>query len=231
MAARREDRAWRVITANCAGGNADVAAEALEYEPDIVLLQESPSEPELQRILERHPGYSLVSGYDASTIARGDLEELPVEQDHLGFLTIAEAMLGDRPVTVMNTRLLLPYCDIDLWRPAAWRAAGEGFRAREAQMDAIAHYIQEIKPNTPLIVGGDFNSPPGDSLFRKLRPRLRDSFPEAGIGLGNTIINDIPISRIDQVWVSQHFRVHSVLARRTEHSDHRLVLCDLSLAP
>lgn len=98
-------------------------------------------------------------------------------------------------------------------------------------MKALARHIQQIDLNTPLIVGGDFNTPPGDSLFRKLRPRLRDSFPEGGIGLGNTIINDIPLSRIDQLWVSRHFRIHSVLVRRTEHSDHRLVICDVSLAP
>jgi len=229
VAARERGIGLRVVTVNCAGGNVEVAGEALAYEPDLLLLQESPSAPELQRLLQAHPGYSLVWGYDASIIARGKLEKRSVEQDDVGFVTIAETMIHAQPIVVIDTRLLLPYCDIDLWRPAAWRDAREACLAREAQMEAIARYVGQVDRDTQLIVGGDFNTPPGDSLFRKLRPRLRDAFPEGGIGLGNTIINDIPISRIDQVWVSSHFRVHAVVARRTEHSDHRLVVCDLSL--
>ena len=227
--ARERGAGLRVVTVNCAGGNVEVAGEALAHDPDLLLLQESPSAPELQALIEAHPGYSLVWGHDASIIARGEIEELPVEQDDVGFVIMAEVMIHAQPIVVIDTRFLLPYCNIDLWRPAAWRNAREAYSAREAQMEAIARYVRQVDPDTPLIGGGDFNTPPGDSLFRKLRPRLRDAFPEAGIGLGNTIINDIPISRIDQVWVSQHFRVHAVVARRTEHSDHRLVVCDLSL--
>jgi hypothetical protein len=33
--------------------------------------------------------------------------------------------------------------------------------------------------------------------------------------------------RIDQVWVSDRFRAAAVLARKTQNSDHRLVICDL----
>ena len=34
-------------------------------------------------------------------------------------------------------------------------------------------------------------------------------------------------SRVDQIWVSRHFRAESVTAQKTIHSDHRMVVCDL----
>ena len=40
-------------------------------------------------------------------------------------------------------------------------------------------------------------------------------------------LSDIPLLRIDQIWTSDHFRAVRVRARKTEHSDHRMVVCDL----
>ena len=67
-------------------------------------------------------------------------------------------------------------------------------------------------------------------MFRSLTPRLRDPFREAGRGWGDTITNDLPFLRIDQVWVSREFRPVSVVARRTRRSDHRMVVCDLTVS-
>jgi len=95
-------------------------------------------------------------------------------------------------------------------------------------MHALRRYLDQTPDGTPVIVGGDFNAPAGDRLFRVLRPRLRDSSPERPLGLSNTIVNEFPFARIDQVWIGPSFRAHAVLARKTEHSDHRLVVCDLA---
>ena len=57
-----------------------------------------------------------------------------------------------------------------------------------------------------MILGGDFNAPQGDAAFRPLAPRLRDAFRDGGQGWGNTITNDTPFLRIDQVWVSDEIR-------------------------
>ncbi len=82
-----------------------------------------------------------------------------------------------------------------------------------------------------MIIGGDFNAPQGDAVFRLLGPRLHDTFPEGGRGWGNTITNGFPFLRIDQVWASGSIRADRVIARRTRHSDHRIVVCDLVIAP
>lgn len=44
---------------------------------------------------------------------------------------------------------------------------------------------------------------------------------------GDTFMNDFPILRIDQVWTSEHFRAVGARAKKAEHSDHRMVVCDL----
>jgi endonuclease/exonuclease/phosphatase (EEP) superfamily protein YafD len=87
----------------------------------------------------------------------------------------------------------------------------------------------DVRGSVPLIVGGDFNAPAGDAVFRLLRPRLRDAFAEAGCGWGNTIINDFPFARIDQIWIGRHWQAIAVQAQPSAHSDHRIVIADLLL--
>jgi vancomycin resistance protein VanJ len=93
----------------------------------------------------------------------------------------------------------------------------------------VAWQIDRVPPFVPLIVGGDFNAPAGDRIYRALPPRLRSTFRDGGKGWGNTVLNDFPIARIDQIWASDHFRTATVVARKTVNSDHRMVICDLLL--
>ena len=81
----------------------------------------------------------------------------------------------------------------------------------------------------PVICGGDFNAMQGDPVAATMAPRLRDSFAEAGKGWGNTIVNDMPGLRIDQIWVSAQFKATTLFAHKTVDSDHRMVICDLIL--
>ena len=83
----------------------------------------------------------------------------------------------------------------------------------------------------PIIMGGDCNAPGGDAALRVLRPVLRDAFFDDGRGWGNTHSSELPILRIDQIWVSKQFQVAAIVARRTLNSDHRIVICDLMLSP
>ena len=89
--------------------------------------------------------------------------------------------------------------------------------------------VRETPLSAHLIVGGDFNAPPRDAALTPLRPRLFDTFTEAGRGWGNTGTNDYPLFRVDQIWASRGFKAESVTAHKTIHSDHRMVVCDLVL--
>jgi vancomycin resistance protein VanJ len=81
----------------------------------------------------------------------------------------------------------------------------------------------------PEILGGDFNTPVPDAVF-KLLHRFHDAHREAGRGWGNTAVNNLPIARPDQIWLKGLHAI-SVRAIRTQNSDHRLVLADIQVPP
>jgi len=87
--------------------------------------------------------------------------------------------------------------------------------------------VDKVSAGVPVILGGDFNLPAGDKLFRILPSRIRDTFRIAGRGWGDTLDNDVPFIRIDQIWCDDHFRPISTVVRKTVNSDHRMVVCDL----
>jgi endonuclease/exonuclease/phosphatase (EEP) superfamily protein YafD len=86
-----------------------------------------------------------------------------------------------------------------------------------------------IESSSPKLIGGDFNLPARDGATRSLKPELRDAYPSSGAGLCNTIINDYPMHRIDQIWVSSEMQPQVMRVFKTKYSDHRMVVCDISL--
>jgi hypothetical protein len=200
------------------------------YRPDIVLLQESPSRDDVEQLAQRlfGPEAGVVHGVDASLVVNGRAVPANLSPDLRAYFVQARVTLATgRVIEVISTRLLPAVFRADLWSPECWREQKENRRRRREQLRVIAQRI-ESSP-VPVIVGGDFNTPQGDAVFRLLRPKLRDAFTEGGLGWGDTIINDFPVLRIDQIWISGTFRSHAVVARGTRNSDHRMVICDLSL--
>lgn len=218
----------RVITLNCAIGNRLAAEEVVRYRPEVVLLQESPGRKEVEQLARRLFGTEagVVHGVDASLIVHGRAVAAELPSNLRGYFVQARVTLpSGRDIEVISTRLRPAVFRADLWSPDCWREQTENRRARREQLRAIVRRIEAT--SAPVIVGGDFNAPQGDAVFRLFRPKLRDAFAEGGRGWGNTILNDVPVLRIDQVWVDETFRSESVVARGTRNSDHRMVICDL----
>jgi endonuclease/exonuclease/phosphatase (EEP) superfamily protein YafD len=228
-AARTHGTAIRVVSLNCAGDE-KAAAEAGGYQPDLVLLQESPVRPKLKEMAPNLVGAdaSAICGVDVSIIARGRLTPIPVPapfNNHFAHARVRFASGSEAEVFVVR---LPPYeIRIDLWSPQLWQRQTEVRRRQRQQIEWLAGQIQAVPQEVPLIVGGDFNLPASDRMLRGIRSRLTDTFLQSGSGWGNTIDNDIPFLLIDQVWCSGQFRADSVVARRTVHSDHRMVVSDL----
>ncbi|HEY3265448.1 MAG TPA: endonuclease/exonuclease/phosphatase family protein [Armatimonadota bacterium] len=221
--------AIRVVSVNCAGGNAAVAAEAMALSPDIVLLQESPSLAQLRRVAAAAgPGWSVAAGPEGSILAHGTMKRVGPPS---GAFTHARVNLsGGVWLDVISLRLSTPAFRADLWSPDCWRSyAANRARQREELREAAGH-LARYGAGGPAIVGGDFNAPQGDGAFTAMPTGFRDAFRESGRGWGDTILNDCPVLRIDQAWVSQGLSVHAVWARRTANSDHRMVVCDLTEA-
>jgi endonuclease/exonuclease/phosphatase (EEP) superfamily protein YafD len=128
---------------------------------------------------------------------------------------------------VLSVHLESPEYRRDFRHLGYWHEQAQRRRIHRKQMEEVVWRIQRLAPETPIIVGGDFNAPACDGIFRLLRSRLQDTFAQAGIGWGNTIFNHRPVLRIDQIWVNDRFRPAVVVVRESKYSDHRMVICDL----
>jgi len=194
--ARAEGRALRVVSLNCAGGRLDAAREALAQEPDIVLLQERPGMEELEDVFRESDGWQGTASLDTAVLVRGELEALPIATRERVFLCLTRVRPGclepPQELVVASIHLNLPATRADIWRPSTWRAAEETRQVRVGQMAGVASHAAKAE-GRPMIFGGDFNTPGGDSLFRPLRTHLRDAFAEAGIGWPDTMVNDTPV--------------------------------------
>lgn len=224
--------ALRVVSFNCNGGERRAVMELGELHPDIVLLQESPARPWLVDIARQWYGEqgAVVWSADASIMARGRLTPLPLPRSAAAYAVRARLELeSGQELEIVSLRLEPGLVRADLWAPDCWREQTENRRKRCKQLEAILSPLAGSSRKAPLILGGDFNAPPGDAVFRLLSPLARDAFVEAGRGWGNTIVNQFPVLRIDQIWIGGKLRAMDAYAVATQHSDHRAVVCNLLL--
>jgi len=222
----------RIVTLNCSGGSATAADEVVKYDPDVVLLQESPSRREVERLARKLYGVRghAVWGVDASVLSRWEVEALDVRRDASAFKAGARVgPIGGREFAVFSVRLAPPVFRPDLWSPGCWRAYARDRHARREQAAEAVAEARRLARGTPVVLGGDMNVPAGDGSLEPLRANLRDCFIDRGRGWGNTVLNEYPALRFDQIWASERFGVLSVTAHGTVNSDHRLVVCDLVL--
>jgi endonuclease/exonuclease/phosphatase family metal-dependent hydrolase len=232
-AVAQDDDVLRVVTLNCCLCSEQAARAVLAFDPDIVLLQETPMPPVVERLAREL--YGAQAGWytfcDTAILARGAVTPVNARpsQEELFFTHARVRLTSGQRLEVVSAHLLPPFLRLDLWSPECWDAQTFNRRARHSEVRRLCRRLATIPDTMPLIVGGDFNAPAGDAVYRPFRPRLRDTFHEAGMGWGNTIWNDTPVLRIDQVWVSRHFRVLRVITRSVAASDHRMVVCDLQV--
>jgi vancomycin resistance protein VanJ len=116
-----------------------------------------------------------------------------------------------------------------LWRqsvrvPRYLDAAGA---VRSAQAEDLLSWTREL--DAPVIVAGDFNTPPFGSIYGGLTGRYRDAFAEAGRGWGYTYPARLPLLRIDYIFHSTAWSTLSAETAPPAGSDHRAVFAELAL--
>jgi len=222
-------RKLTVVSLNCLGGQIASAKETALYNPDIVLLQETPSVlVDLQKLADEifaNQGHVLL-GADTTILSRFPIEKIPVNNS-TNWVHARIKLPSGTYARVISLRLKPPVIDTDLLSAECWRVHFEDRVQRRQSIQAIRDQLEEVPLDEPLIVGGDFNVPANDGCLSPLRNRMIDVFSIAGRGWGNTVLNDVPLFRIDQIWTSNGFGCDSVRAFRSENSDHRLVVCNL----
>ncbi|WP_309707769.1 endonuclease/exonuclease/phosphatase family protein [Armatimonas sp.] len=212
---------WRVVSLNCAGGDPKAADEVRAWKPDVVLLQEIPSPESVRALAENLYGSrdACVLGLDTAVLSR-NLTAVPLPRTLQRYATVAKTPQG----TIASVRLTPSILRVDFWSSNCWQAHTENRQARRAELRAVAEVLPR---NGALLVGGDLNAPAGDGVFTELIAlKLQDAWPLAGLDWGNTIANDLPIHRIDQLWLREH-SPRALIAVKTQNSDHRMLICDL----
>jgi len=101
----------------------------------------------------------------------------------------------------------------------------KAFVNRAVLTDTLAAHIARCP--YPVIVCGDFNDTPAAYSYQTAARGLRDTFREAGRGLGITYAR-IPLFRIDHILHTGHFATASHKVHRWPHSDHFAISAVLS---
>jgi vancomycin resistance protein VanJ len=83
------------------------------------------------------------------------------------------------------------------------------------------------RSNIPLLVMGDFNTPPRGHLYSTLKQELEDAFSATGWGFGYSFRSDLPSLRIDYVWVNRFVRPTRAFMIDTRASDHRPLIAEI----
>lgn len=228
-----QENSLRIVSLNCNGGSYKAASEVIGYDPDIVLLQETPSRKEVMQLTKKLFGEegAFVWGVDNTIIVKGSIRSASENEKKLQPYSVqahVQLCSGIR-LEVVSLRLNPPSIRLDIWSTDCWKSHMRERRKKRSQISEIKEELNSISSEIPILIGGDFNAPAGDAIFFILQPRFHDVFVEGGRGWGNTIMNDIPVHRYDQIWASKHFKAYNVNARKTQHSDHRIVIADLML--
>ena len=221
----------RVVTINCNVGSRQAADEVTRFDPDIVLLQESPSEQVAHEMAESMFGgeAGVVWSADCSILARGQLRPSNHKEKH--FVQATLALVDGQTMEVICLRLSPPLVRYDLWAPSCWIDHAHIRQKHREEAAAILNALSGVPIERPILIGGDCNAPSGDGALRVWSLRLHDAFTVSGLGWGATVLNAVPVLRFDQLWCSDDLEAVAVWSVKTQHSDHRLVVGDFNMAP
>lgn len=222
----------RVATLNCAGfryGNPgpDLAA----WKPDIVLVQET--DPHQLRLLndDLYQGRGdYRSQGPCGVITRWRITR-EVRNPYYRDQQVTVRLPGDLLVEVLNIHLHSGPLDSRLWRPACWRSHRDARRTRRSELAFALEILDQTSPlaSRPTVVGGDFNSPAGDAVYRLLEPQFADAFARSGRGWGNTYHRRLPLHRLDRIFTTPNLAPLGATAVTLPASDHRMVVADFTM--
>ncbi|MCF8230643.1 MAG: endonuclease/exonuclease/phosphatase family protein [Bacteroidales bacterium] len=80
----------------------------------------------------------------------------------------------------------------------------------------------------PVLVCGDFNSPPVSFVYNQMTTILQDAFTHKGSHFGTTYNGLLPGARIDYIFYDEHFHAESFKTFKKNYSDHYPITVNLS---
>lgn len=102
-----------------------------------------------------------------------------------------------------------------------------GYKFRSQQVKIVRQQLDSSP--YPEIICGDFNDVPNSYTYFKIKGDRKDSFTEAGKGIGRTFSNVAPTLRIDYIMTDPKFSVKQYVRHFVPYSEHYPVIADLIL--
>lgn len=104
---------------------------------------------------------------------------------------------------------------------------GMGYKFRGQQADIVRKQLDKCP--YPSILCGDFNDIPNSYTYFHIKGGWKDSFREAGKGIGRTFINLSPTLRIDYILTDKRFDVLQYFRYILPYSEHYPIVADITL--
>ncbi len=167
--------------------------------------------------------------YVVAALPLRGVEVLGTNPDGEGSVVRYRLGAGSREVTVFGVHLATPRGA--LWAASRLRAAGPdsvggNSDLRRRQSEWITGLAGQV--DGPVVVAGDFNTPPPSVLFREVWGGYADSFSRAGWGWGYTFFGGRTATRIDHVLAGPGWRCDGCRVGPDVGSPHRPVVADLT---
>ena len=229
---------FRVLTCNIDAGalDADRLRQVLiDINPDVVVLQAWSSRH--QRRVFGDVGWDFRRDDELFVASRFQIraaEALADPEFSAGPGTAARyelALPGGRTVTLVNVHLATPRDALTLAMarsPAAPAAVRANSAARHAQCAAVARWAGRLAGG-PVVIAGDFNTPPESRIFPDALPDYTNAFTRAGFGSGRTHFTRRTAVRIDHILYGPGLRARLCHVGPDVGSAHRPVIADLEL--
>jgi vancomycin resistance protein VanJ len=231
----------RLLTYNIrsgGGGVEKIAAAIRSVSPDAICLQEASPYfdlpdpmPGLQRLLPewRFTNYGdMAIGVRGGRIEGLEVVRYPVPGSYRAALLVRTTLKG-QPLTLVTTHLATAFHGetIGSQRRRLPRYLESTARARRVQLDTLLARTDQI--TGPLILCGDFNTPPRGVEYARVSTRFTDAFAATGRGFGWSYSATHSLLRIDYVWCNEKVRPVEARILDWPHSDHKPLLAALAL--
>ncbi len=225
----------RVITFNCLAGAFNPAAprEVMGWEPDVVLFQESASLGVLQQVARElygaAPGVHAAGTWECGIIARGRLLRSAAAANPSRLSATIQFSDG-QVLEVTSVHLSSAETEVRIYRGETLAKHAANRRQRRGEVERLLAGRPGAAGARPSLIGGDFNAGAGDAIFRLLEEAgYQDAWAAVGSGWPNTFPNEAPLLRIDYQWSAADLVPLRGRVVASEHSDHRMVICDYGI--
>lgn len=176
-------------------------------------------------------GWKVVRDGELVTLSRYPIVESQVHylpsSTGRAILSATLDVRGDR-ITVLNTHFNVSSGEsLTRGRIGVRTYLRDAAKIRLAQKTRLLEVAGRVRE--PVVIVGDFNTPPRGLTYCRIAKRYRDAFDAAGWSLGYTFRSDLPMLRIDHIFVDRRLKVLRCFVPQTRASDHRPVVADISL--